>query len=470
MRPKVEFGFCSGMSLSFVHEGVRSENNPLDAVDPRIEKIKNAGVVGAGGAGFSFPCEVSEQGGILIGNGAECEPLLSVDKETMTLFAPEVVKGMKIVIELSGAKKGFIGVKKKNYKAVEALEKAAAGAGNIEVSLLENVYPAGDEQALVYDILGRTVPEGGIPLHVGVIVNNVGTLVNISRALEGTPVTHRMLTVAGDVREPATLNLPIGTSFREAIMLAGGSNSRNFKILVGGPMMGCVESDLDKPVLKTTSGIVILDVDHPFMARKSQSVSARIRIGKSACDQCMYCTDLCPRYLLGHYCYPHLIMRAVPYGLSYTNIVTTAFMCCECGLCTYFSCPLRLSPGELMAQVKREMIRKGVKNPHARTDVKPPEFRAGRLIPVERLMERLELAPYYTDAPFRENGYKPQKVTIPLKQHLGAPSIPVVKAGDKVKAGQLIGEIPEGKLGARIHASVSGFVREAGDSVVIEAG
>lgn len=439
-------------------------------MDSRIEKIKNAGIVGAGGAGFPSHVKYQSQVEFVIGNGAECEPLLCVDKETMTLFAPEVVKGMKIVMELSGAKKGFIGVKKKNYKAVETLEKALEGISNIEVSLLENVYPAGDEQALVYDLLGRTVPEGGLPLHVGVIVNNVGTLVNIARAMEGIPVTHRMLTVAGDVREPVTVSLPIGISFREAVMLAGGSNSRDFKILVGGPMMGCVESDLDKPILKTTSGLVILDVDHPFMARKSQSIAARIRIGKSACDQCMYCTDLCPRYLLGHYCYPHLMMRAVPYGLSYTNIVTTAFMCCECGLCTYFSCPLRLSPGELMAQVKREMIRKGVKNPHNKTDVKPPEFRAGRLIPVERLMERLGLAPYYADAPFRETDYKPQKVRIPLKQHLGAPSIAVVKVGDKVKSGQLIGEIPEGKLGARIHASVSGFVKEAGDSVVIEAG
>jgi Na+-translocating ferredoxin:NAD+ oxidoreductase RnfC subunit len=303
---------------------------------------------------------------------------------------------------------------------------------------------------------------------VGVVVDNVGTLINVAAAQKGISVTKRWLTVHGEVKKPVTIEVPVGTAIRDVIELAGGTKIRDFTMLIGGPMMGAVETSLDAPVTKTTSGVIILSSEHPHMLRKTFNPDGILRRSKASCDQCMYCTELCPRYLIGHNLRPHMMMRALPYGLSDSEIVTTAFLCCECGLCTYYACPLYLSPGIINSIMKKEMGQKNIRNPHRRTELTPFPFRSERKIPTHRLVERLGLAPYDFPAPVVETEFSPEKVRIPLKQHLGAPARPVVREGDRVKAGQLIGEIPEGTLSARVHASISGYVMSVKEDIVIE--
>jgi Na+-translocating ferredoxin:NAD+ oxidoreductase RnfC subunit len=432
------------------------------------EQVKAAGVVGAGGAGF--PTHVKYQAHLehVIANGAECEPLLYCDQTIMESFSDTIVEGVALVMKEVNARSGIIALKSKYKKALRSLEKALAGRRNMHLHVLENFYPAGDEQVLVYEVLKRVVPEGGIPLEVGVVVNNVATLMNVAEASKGKSVTHRWLTVHGEVRRPSTLQVPVGISIREVLNLAGGITASEYVVICGGPMTGAVQHDIDAPVTKTTSGIIVLPADHPHAKRKTQSPQGILMRGKSSCDQCMYCTELCPRYLLGHDLKPHLMMRAVPYGISDSEIITSAFLCCECGLCSYYACPLFLSPGSMNALFKAEMASKNIRNPHKRTDVTPYPFRSERRIPTSRLIQRLGLGPYSAHADMIETPYAPSRVRIPLKQHLGAPALPVVKVGDKVKAGELIGEIPEGKLGARVHASISGFVTSIDSDVIIE--
>lgn len=434
-----------------------------------VDKVRDAGIVGAGGAGF--PTHVKYQATVeyVIANGAECEPLLYCDQALMVRKSHEMVEGLERAMKEVKAHTGFIALKRKYTDAVSSLESAISGKSNIHLHLMDSFYPAGDEQVIVWEVLGRVVPEGGLPLQVGVVVNNVGTLVNVAAAWKGESVTMRWLTVHGDVRRPSTFEVPIGTSIKDALSLAGGATVDDFKVIIGGPMMGVVAESLDTPVTKTTSGLIVLSSDHHHIQRKLFDPNGILRRGKASCDQCMYCTDLCPRYLLGHNLKPHMMMRALPYGLSDSDIVTSAFLCCECGVCTYYACPLFLSPGLINAYMKKEMGRKNIKNPHRRSELTPFVYRNERRVPTERLIERLGLSKYHYHAPVVEPDFIPGRVRIPLKQHLGAPAAPVVKEGDRVKRGQLIGEIPSGSLSARVHASIPGYVMSVGEDVVIEA-
>jgi RnfABCDGE-type electron transport complex C subunit len=433
------------------------------------DKVREAGVVGAGGAGF--PTHVKYQASVeyVIANGAECEPLLYCDQTVMSRYSDRIVEGLSLVMKEVGAGVGIIALKKKYREAIESLQKAISGRPSIRLHLMDSFYPAGDEQVLVYEVLGRVVPEGGIPLHVGVVVNNVATLINVANAAEGIPVTRRWLTVHGEVRKPSTLEVAVGTSIRDVVEKAGGFAISDCTILVGGPMMGAVQQNADAPVTKTTSGILVLPTEHPHMQRKLQPPNSILLRSKAACDQCMHCTELCPRYLLGHNMKPHLIMRSLPYGIADSQIATSTYLCCECGVCTYYACPLFLSPGLINAMMKSELSAKRVKSPHKRTDCTPFQFRTERKIPTGRLIERLGLARYDYHTQTLDEPFVPGRVVIPLKQHLGAPAQPVVEPGMKVREGQLIGEIPSGALSARVHASISGYVMSVGDSVVIEA-
>jgi len=440
-------------------------------VSELVNRAREAGIVGAGGAGFPSAVKYDTQVDTVLANGAECEPLLYVDQSIMTREAARVVRGLELVVEATGAGRGIICLKEKYHTAIKALREAIIGKPHLEINLLGNFYPSGDEQVLVYETLGRIVPEGGIPLEVGAVVTNVVTLFNLARAYDqGLPVIERPLTVHGAVAEPCTFMVPLGTSLAEVLKVAGGATVPDYGLIVGGPMMGRVADSRDEPVTKTTSGILVLPVDHPFYQRKIQTMRSVVRIGRSACDQCRLCTDLCPRYHLGHAIQPHMIMRSLPYGISDSRIISIVFTCCECQVCSFFACPLHLSPGTICGRLKKEMIAKGARNPHRRSDLAVHPDRVGRRLPTARLVERLGLLEYQGEAPWKDVELHPARVCIPLSQHLGAPAVAVVKVGQGVKKGDLLGEIPPGKLGARVHASIDGVVSAIEDgTVIIEA-
>jgi len=435
-----------------------------------VDLVRKAGVVGAGGAGFPTHVKLDASVDTVIANGAECEPLLRVDRQLMDARAGEVVAGLRAVMKATGAKRGVLAVKKKYTKAISSLGKASKGVKGIDIHLLDNVYPAGDEYVLVYDVLQRLVPEGGIPLDVGVVVDNVGTLINIARAVDGRPVTGRYVTVTGAVRSPMTLEVPIGTPFIDLIETAGGATVDDYSIVVGGPMMGSVTIDTSQPVTKTTTGLIVLPREHHVIRTKTSDLSRQVVMTKSACIQCSLCTQICPRTMLGHDLDPHSIMRSIAWGVTeQPERFTGVFLCVECGLCTYFACPMGLDPCRMNREVKAKLIELGLKNRHNETDLEPDEFRSYRKVPVKRLVSRLDLARYDVDAPLQGERLVVGEVAIPLSQHIGAPAEPLVKAGAKVKEGQMIGGIPKGKLGAAVHASISGTVKEVSDVIRIKA-
>jgi len=424
-----------------------------------IQEIQEAGVVGAGGAGFPTHIKAQSQVEFVLANGAECEPLIHKDYELMKAHPREIVEGMKLMIESTGAKKGFFGLKSKNVKAIEAIEPYLKDT-NIEFTFLGDFYPAGDEYELVYAATKRLIPPAGIPLQVGCVVNNVESFYNVWLAHEGKGVTDKFVCVAGAVKQPSTFWTPVGTTFRELIEHAGGTTVSDFAIYNGGVMMGQLTMDLDEVVTKTSSGIIILPMNHYIIQRKNQPEKNWHRIGKSACDQCSYCTEFCPRYLLGYNVQPHLVMRSLGFSKTGSDVWNQmAELCCACGLCTLYACPEDLFPKEACDKSKKEMRASGIKYIQEKP-VKVHPIKEGRRVPLKQLIKKLRLAQFDGHTPFNDKSPSPKKVKIPMKQHVGEIAAPMVSEGERVQKGAKIAHIAGGKLGSEIHASISGRVSE----------
>lgn len=433
------------------------------------EMVQAAGVTGAGGAGFPTHVKLAARAEVVIANGAECEPLTHVDQELMIHHAAEVVAGLQAVMRATGAERGVLGVKKKYTAAIAALRQVIAGVASLSIHELGNFYPAGDEHVLVYDVLGRVVPEGGIPLNVGAVVQNIETLYNIQAALAGQPVTHKHITVIGEVRQPVTVRVPVGVALREVLDLAGGATVPDPVVLNGGSMMGHPVRNLDEPVTKRTKLLLVLPYDHQLSVKARQSRSEIELRAMSACDQCYMCTDYCPRHAQGHAIEPHKLILLLASGIPLTDAqMAGALLCCECRTCNY-ACPVHLSPGDIAISVKHDLLKAGLKNPyHRHTEVDP--YRDFRRVPMVRLVNRLGLNRYDVPAPLTDMNAQFRTARLALRQHTGVAALPVVQPGDRVQVGDLVGEIPPAALGARVHASLSGVVRDVtSEFITIEA-
>jgi len=429
------------------------------------EKLKKYGVVGAGGAGFPTYVKAESKVEYVIANGAECEPLIHKDFELMKAFPSEIIEGMKLMMDSTGAKKGTFGIKEKHVAAIEEIQPFIKKS-NIEFSFLGDFYPSGDEYEVVYTATGRLIPPAGIPLQIGCVVNNVETLYNVFLASQDIPVTKKIVSVSGVVRNPKTFWVPIGTSFRDLIEIAGGSIEKEFGIFVSGIMMGNLSFDLDDVVTKTTAGLILLPKEHFLVTRKSASIQSMNRIGKSACDQCSYCTEFCPRYLLGYEVQPHKVMRSLGFTLSGAeNWNQWAELCCACGLCTLYACPEDLFPKEACDESKKSMRSTGMKFIQEK-DVTVHPMKEHRRVPQKQLRKRLKVDDYEVETPFEEIDFSPSTVKIKLQQHIGKKAEPTVKEGEVVNIGQLIAEVGENNLGANIHSSISGRVAQVNEKYI----
>jgi Na+-translocating ferredoxin:NAD+ oxidoreductase RnfC subunit len=272
-------------------------------------------------------------------------------------------------------------------------------------------------------------------------------------------------------------------SFAECVKLAGGATVDKPFVLAGGPLMGKSVNDLEnESVTKTTSGIIVLPAGHYLERRRAISIEHIQNRARSACIKCSTCSDMCPRRLLGSPLRPHLVMRALAASTDMDDLLKTeaaqsAMLCCECGICETYACPMELQPCRVNIMLKAEMRKRGLKPNYAEAGEPLPE-RAFRKVPSKRIAARAGVLSYW-EGPFYEGTAEERDrfidvpacacVSIPLKMQAGAASLPCVKPGDRVKAGQLIAKIPEGSLGANIHASIDGVVQAlANDRIVIK--
>ncbi|MBU5335059.1 SLBB domain-containing protein [Intestinibacter bartlettii] len=433
-----------------------------------LSLIKKAGIVGAGGAGFPTHAKLNAKAEYVIINGAECEPLLRVDQQLMALHTKEILDALNLVVEHVGATHGVVALKSKYKEAISSVKSIIGNYDKLQLHELENFYPAGDEQVLVYEVTGRIVPEGGIPLNVGAIVSNVETMLNIYNAYYyEKPVTDKYVTVTGEVNNTKTFKLPIGMTVREAIDLAGGTNLSDFVVINGGPMMGRIV-DIDSTITKTTKGLIVLPKDHSLVKDLQKDVGVMLKDAKTSCMHCSHCSEVCPRGLIGHAIQPHKMMRIASYGSLCDNTISTvnAYLCCGCRLCEY-ACIMNLQPWKLNNLLKQTMKQNNIKNTCNNKPEKAHPFREFKRYPVSKLIRQLGLAKFDKKSPLEDKVVSEDKVTILMSQHIGKPCEAVVNVGDTVEKGDLIGMIDDNSLGSNIHASISGVVKEVEANKVV---
>ncbi len=421
--------------------------------------LRQNGVVGAGGAGFPTYAKLDARAQTIIMNCAECEPLLKLHRQLLEKHAEEIVAAFKLIKDTVGADDAVIGIKKAYKQTISALEGVLPRYPGVRLGLLDEVYPAGDEVVLIYEVTGKVVRPGGLPIECGVCVFNVETCYNLSRALhKSEPVVDKLVSVVAEVNRPVTLRMPLGATVEDAVRLAGGAKIKDPVYFVGGPMMGNIMPG-STPITKTTNAILVLPQNHYLVERKRGRTETMLKRAAASCCQCSMCTDLCPRHMLGHPIEPHMFMRAATCkDVQDPNIFVNTFFCCSCGLCELYSCFQGLSPRSLMAEYKNGLRAAGVKPPKVEAAPVNPA-RELRKVPMKRLMARLDLVKYDVSAPLEDECVSVKTVSIPTRQHIGAPAQPCVKAGDVVERGQVIAQPAEG-LSVAIHSSVKGRVRE----------
>jgi len=417
-----------------------------------LDDIERLGIIGAGGAGFPAHVKLNSRPDTVIVNAAECEPLVHKDMELVLHGSDAVLKGLRTVMEITGARQGMVGIKEKHHHEIELL--GSRLPGNVKLVPVEDVYPAGDEVTLIYLTTRRIVGPGALPISVGCIVQNVETLYNIG---VNRPVVDKFITVAGAVEKPATVRVPVGITFAE-VLSHFTITAPDFVVRSGGLMMGVLEDDLSRVVSKRTGALIVLPPDHYCVTMYRRFVTEHDTdiIAKAGCDQCNFCTELCPRYLLGQPVRPETAMRNRMFTREDQPMVFAGNLsCCECNLCTMYSCPEGLDPRGATV-IEKRLSREQHLQWTGREITVHPMFDY-RKVPTSKLKQRLDILMFRDEAPLSDMTFAPATVRIPLDQHLGAPAVPVVREGQRVKRDDMIAK-SGGKISSPVHASIDGVV------------
>lgn len=299
-----------------------------------VEAVKNAGIVGMGGATFPTHVKLSpppdKEVKYLIVNGAECEPYLTSDYRAMLEYPEEIIYGLKALMKIFSLDVGYIGIEDNKPEGIEKLRQTLYGDTSVKVVELKAKYPQGSEKHLIKAITKKEVPSGKLPVDVGAIVVNIDTAVSVARVLKtGQPLIERIVTVTGDgVNNPCNLRVRVGTPFSKVIEAAGGLKSGVKKLIMGGPMMGAAQYSLETPVIKGTSGLLALT---------EASVNDKKEL---PCIRCGKCVEACPMGLMPLY------ISSYSKKEDYENMKKYNILdCIECGSCSYI-CPSFKNPVE----------------------------------------------------------------------------------------------------------------------------
>lgn len=311
-----------------------------------VNIVKEAGITGLGGA--SFPTHVKlvpppeKKVDTIILNGAECEPYLTADHRLMLEEPEKVIFGLKALMKAVGVEKGYIGVEDNKKDAIEVLKKLADNEPNIEIVVTETKYPQGDEKRLIDAATGRKVPAGGLPMDAQVVVNNVGTAAAVATVIQtGMPLIERIVTITGDAIEtPKNLIVKVGTMFKDVIDQCGGYKTTPGKIIMGGPMMGAAQFTDEIPVVKGTSGILVLSEEKAKTPETSQ------------CIRCGKCVGVCPVYIQ-----PIAIRNLSINGRHEETESLNVLACIECGSCS-FICPAKIPLLQSIKVSKQDVLAK----------------------------------------------------------------------------------------------------------------
>ena len=422
--------------------------------------VSDAGIVGAGGAGFPLAFKLRDDlVDTLVINAAECEPLIYSDYYLMKKHMDDIVRGAQLVMEATNIKTCYLAVKEHTAHNL-LIHQGQVLCEGVTVHELPNVYPVGDEIILIYEATGRVVQPGSLPFTAGCIVSNVETLYNVKRAVDGKPVTCKWVTISGKVDRKLFVEVPIGTNVQELLSHYRIKVPEDCVVIDGGPAMGKIINPSAAVITKTTKSLLILPEDIPAVIGKTASTAHILKKASSVCCQCNMCSDLCTRALLGYPISPSHTVRAVAaMAVGNPQDYLTAQLCSGCGVCELMACCQGISPVTLMTQIKKAMSANKLRYTHSGPAVTALPDREYRMVPSERFKSRIGVLPY--DEIPEDIGaldITPSKLVLPLSQHIGRPAEPIVQVGDTVKKGDMVAKAAEGGPSAAIHASCDGIV------------
>ena len=432
--------------------------------------VYNAGIVGAGGAGFPTHRKFSDKVEQIVVNAAECEPLMMVDHHLLEYHLSEIAEALNVMCDALGAKEVLIGIKGKNMHLLDESVVRSFRGTRIKIKEIPDVYPAGDEVMLTYETTGKIIPEGALPLAVGVMVVNVETVFNVYKALKNAePVTEKYITIGGDVPEDITVVVPMGMKIKDLLNSVGYGNLEGKSVVNGGPMMGTLVDIENDVVTKTTKGLLIFPTTHGVIQRMKQPVGVSMKRASAACCNCTMCTDMCPRYLLGYNLEVHKTVRAASHGeVKNTEAFLQNSLCCGCGVCSVIACQQGLFPSKISMEIKGALGKHGLRRENNVQPDSAREERISRLISSNKLIDRLGIRRFVKKSVKKiDTVFTPDTVYIQLKQHVGKPATATVKVGDKVKKGDVVALTAYEDLGTVMHASINGTVKEITDRFVI---
>ena len=431
--------------------------------------LQNAGIVGAGGAGFPTYAKLSDEADLLCVNCSECEPLMYTDFILNREEMAKIVKGAELIMAATNIKHTYLAIKVHRAEALGYADGQVLGE-NVSIKYLPSVYPIGDEIGLIYETTGRLIKAGNLPITAGVIVMNAETVYNAHEAIvSGKPLVEKWLTIAGDIPEKFTLKVPLGMRVSDIFKQLGIKVDSDHVIIDGGPSMGSISSPDRAVIKKTTKSILILPKTTRCVENKQSNIDDMLRRAASACCGCTRCTEMCPRYQLGYPLEPHKLIRAALNSAAedYPELIATASLCCSCGVCAEVCCQ-DISPKDVILNLKKILAKNKIKFV-ADKDYPVNPDRPYRMIKSSKWKDMLGVLKFDAIPTYIPKRLTAQRVEIPTSQHIGAPSIPCVNVGDRVNEGDMIATAGQG-LSVPQYASISGKVVSCDPTkIVIEA-
>lgn len=326
-------------------EGFGKQRDPKSLSKEEIRDIvKEAGIVGLGGAGFPTHVKLTPKDetkiDTIIVNGAECEPYLTSDYRMMLEEPESIIKGLNIILQLFDNAKGVIGIEDNKPEAIRVMTELVKDEPRITVCPLKTKYPQGGERALIYAVTGRKINSSMLPADVGCIVDNVDTVISIYNAVaNSTPLIRRIVTVTGDaIANPQNYNVRTGTNYAELLEASGGFKTEPEKVISGGPMMGQALFNMNIPVTKTSSALTCMSKDEVALS------------APTACIRCGRCVNVCPSRVV-----PQMMMQAAMRSDIDTFVKLDGMECCECGCCAY-ACPAKLPLTQAFKEMRKTVI------------------------------------------------------------------------------------------------------------------
>ncbi len=405
-----------------------------------IDAARAAGIVDATGQPLDARLRAASRPRVLVVDATDGDPAVGSARRGAAANPDRRIAGLRAAAEATGATRAVVAVERRAGEVARAL-------AAVPVHLVDDLAGCGDPADLAWDVTGR---------HDGVLVLDAASIVALGAALGGEPVIERVVTVAGSVARPGVGLVPVGTTVEDLVAAAGGTTcGAGWMALGDGPLAGR-PLDRDDVVTKGTRAIFVGAAGSDLVRRARLSVADSVRRSLSACERCAMCTDACPPRLLGGRLRPDELVRALGAPATAQAELVAALECTACGLCDV-ACPSGLSPRALVTAAARALVDRDVGSSPAERG-HPHEARAHRRLGVGLVARRLGLGDGPLELPWEHWSIPPATVVLPLKMSLGHAARPLVRAGDRVLRGQLVGDVPEGAVGARLHASIGGIV------------